>query len=101
MTDTARARRTDPITSHQAAASIDGERIRLSQHAVLRHFRRHGPMTDTELIEGYDGKIPQTDSGLRTRRSELVKKGLLVDTGRRELLETGRSSKVWGLPPKK
>lgn len=68
---------------------------------TLRHFRRHGPMTDTELIEGYDGKIPQTDSGLRTRRSELVKKGLLVDTGRRELLDTGRSSKVWGLPPRK
>jgi hypothetical protein len=46
----ARARRTDPVTSHQAAASIDGERIRLSQHAVLRHFRRHGPMT----VRAYD-----------------------------------------------
>lgn len=63
--------------------------------------RRLPTKTCARVIEGYDGKIPQTDSGLRTRRSELVKKGLLVDTGRRELLDTGRSSKVWGLPPRK
>lgn len=91
----ARARSADPDTSHAAAASLAPDKIRLSQHAVLRHLRRHGPMTDTEMVDSFDGKIYQSPSGLRTRRKELVDRGLVIDTGKRETLESGRSATVW------
>lgn len=91
----ARARSADPDTSHAAAASLAPDKIRLSQHAVLRHLRRHGPMTDTEMVDSFDGKIYQSPSGLRTRRKELVDRGLVIDTGKRETLESGRSAIVW------
>ena len=74
----ARARSADPDTSHAAAASLAPDKIRLSQHAVLRHLRRNGPMTDTELVDTFDGKIFQSPSGLRTRRKELVDRGLVA-----------------------
>lgn len=91
----ARARSADPDTSHAAAASLAPDKIRLSQHAVLRHLRRNGPMTDTELVDTFDGKIFQSPSGLRTRRKELVDRGLVADTGERVRLESGRTAIIW------
>ncbi len=37
----------------------------------------------------------QSPSGLRTRRKELVDAGLVVDTGRRGTLRSGRLSIIW------
>jgi hypothetical protein len=37
----------------------------------------------------------QSLSGLRTRRSELVKKGLVEWTGDYETLNTGRRARIW------
>lgn len=90
----ARARRSDPDTSHQAAASLSSDRLRTAQSAVLACLRRHGPMTDEDLVVRYDG-VPQSPSGLRTRRDELVRRGLVVDTGDRRPTVSGRSAKVW------
>ncbi|MDQ3678639.1 MAG: hypothetical protein M3401_17880 [Actinomycetota bacterium] len=70
----AHARRTDPWTSHEAAASVSS--LSRKQIAVLGCFRRHGRMTDEELRHNYDGE-PQSPSGLRTRRHELAARGLL------------------------
>lgn len=92
---TARARNTDPFTSHEAAARLPSEKIRLSQSAVWRFLRRHGPMTDSELVERYNGDVLQSPSGLRTRRKELVQKGLVVDSGKTVVLPSGRKSIVW------
>ena len=89
----ARARRTDPGTSHAAARSISSERIRQSQAYVLGLLVQHGPMTDTALLEAANNVSP---SGVRTRRSELVTQGLVEDTGKRVRLETGRHAIVWG-----
>ena len=96
----AHARRTDPITSHEAAQSLPSEKIRRSQEAVLTFLRKRGAMTDTQLTEDYPvwcgHRYPkQSSSGLRTRRDELVKRGLVVDSGRMEILPTGRRAIVW------
>ncbi len=100
----ARARRTDPETSHAAARSLSVRTLRRSQRAVLEVFERFPPgMTDSDLLTVYRTyratpgvHVPrQSASGLRTRRHELVTAGLLVDSGRRERLRGGRRSIVW------
>jgi hypothetical protein len=92
--DRAHARRTDPATSHEAAESLSSDRLRASQNAVLAFLRRHGAMTDIDLVERYDG-LAQSPSGLRTRRKELVARGLVVDTGSWVRTPSGRRATVW------
>lgn len=89
------ARRGDPETSHEAAASVTG--LRESQAEVLGVIRRRGPMTDEEVLKVLidRGERPWTPSGARTRRSELVAAGVVRDSGRRKRLATGRRSILW------
>jgi len=89
------ARRTDPETSHEAAASV--ENLRASQHAVWALLREIGPSTDEELAEAVrqSPRFLISPSGLRTRRHELVDAGLVHDTGQRKILATGRRAVVW------
>ena len=87
------ARRSDPETSHEAAATVD---IRRSQEQVINLFHRYGPMTDAELLEAADRlSVKQSPSGLRTRRNELVAKGVLRFTGTFKRLHTGRRARIW------
>lgn len=93
-TETARARHTDPITSHLAADSVTG--IRASQRMILGALERHGPGTDEDIYrwlkdEGHSISL----SGARTRRSELVRLGLVEDSGDKKRLPTNRLSIVW------
>ena len=95
MMKTAKARRGDPITSHLAAKSVDN--ITKTQEYVLRCLRR--PRADVELVTAYRSykTAPMaSESGIRTRRAELVDRGLVVDTGRRVRLSSGRYAIVWG-----
>lgn len=98
---TALARNTDPDTSHAAAATIRESRSAALRRVILNLFRDHGPMTDHDVAFRYDclpGASDVSDSGLRTRRAELVADGALVDTGRREPSPTsGRAAIVWGI----
>ena len=89
------ARSTDPETSHAAAASITDLRER--QQAVLQTLKEYRSLTDEELVLFYDQTEypPQSPSGLRTRRSELVRKGLVEFTGDKRPLESGRLGRVW------
>jgi hypothetical protein len=107
------ARRTDPETSHEAAAAISASRtLTLRQNAVLAIFQQHLALTDSELLERYEWEraaqrdertqdrvgvllMPQSPSGLRTRRHELVVAGKLRQVGKRRIGE--RSHLVWGL----
>lgn len=93
---TARARRTDPPTSHEAARSVKD--LRASQYAVLRCFFECGPMHDEMLVARYTGP-PQTDSGLRTRRREIERLGLLQDSGKTATTRSGRATVVWQTTP--
>lgn len=100
----ARARHTDPGTSHAAAESV--REITDRQQAVLDLFGKYGPMTDEALLLRYkdlrhraNTTLPeQSDSGIRTRRSELVDRGDLYDTGERSIMRSGRRAIVWAAP---
>lgn len=91
----AHARRTDPQTSHDAAASV--RRIRESQADVLTVIRKYGPISDEGMIHAYRamGLSWQSDSGLRTRRSELVALGAVVDSGYTIRTQSNRQSILW------
>ncbi|MDR7496819.1 MAG: hypothetical protein QN174_07670 [Armatimonadota bacterium] len=99
------ARRTDPDTSHEAAASLPAQQVRASQEAVLDCLRRYGAMTDEQIAARYEasrrqyGWPAQSPSGLRTRRAELVDQGLVEDSGLRRELASGRRAIVWRPKP--
>jgi len=92
----ARARVSDPVTSHAAAESVDN--VTETQEYILRALRKARP--DVELVEAYRAykRAPRaSESGIRSRRAELVDRGLVIDTGRRVRLESGRYAIVWGV----
>lgn len=91
------ARSADPETSHEAAESV--RNVTDTHDRILGLLRSYGPLTDSGIREIWTRLLfPRTtDSGLRTRRAELVKAGLVVDTGTRVKLASGRRSIVWGL----
>jgi hypothetical protein len=97
----ARARTTDPWTSHAAARSIPFDKLRASQKAVYDCFMTWGAMHHDMLIENYEeakwrrGYPPQSESGIRTRTKELLEAGYIEDTGKTVRLPSGRKSKVW------
>ncbi|MGH3426859.1 MAG: hypothetical protein ACRDQZ_04725 [Mycobacteriales bacterium] len=93
----AHARHSDPETSKQAARSLGD--LRASHLRVLQLFRVFGDMDDRSLLKVAKAEgAKMSDSGLRSRRSELVRQGHLRDTGKRVGYEGGRSAIVWGLP---
>lgn len=92
------ARVTDPDTSWAAARSVTD--LTQKQAAVLSVLRSVDEgMTDEQIARQYDcgwsRRVPQSPSGLRTRRKELVDLGLVRDSGRRAEMETGRMAIVW------
>jgi hypothetical protein len=87
------ARKTDPHTSHEAAASV--ENITETQKFILKALVR--PRTDGQLIEAYRKFkfAPQaSESGIRSRRAELARDGLVEVVGEVRL-PSGRRSRVW------
>lgn len=98
----AHARRSDPWTSHAAAASISENALNRGQLAVLDLLIKHGPMDDTRLVEVYrwhaeGGEAPNMgDSGIRTRRRELADLGLVHNTGKTTFTPSGRRATIWG-----
>jgi hypothetical protein len=97
---TPRARRGDPSTSWDAAASVEELTIRETHRALL------------DLLEAEEGthealwarfqrdrlwrEWPDSSvSGFRTRCRELVDAGLVEDSGRKERLGSGRWAIVW------
>lgn len=83
--------------------SLTTTQLRKTQTAVQACFVKHGAMHDEALVAVYqatrlaEGWPQQSESGLRTRRSELVDAEMLRDTGRTVKLQSGRSSIVWNL----
>lgn len=79
-TPKARARRTDPVTSHEAAASVDLQKREQETLKIWKRVGRKRPLTSYEAYElGCKNKMTQMpDSGFRTRTKTLVLKGLLV-----------------------
>lgn len=95
-TMTARARNSDPATSHYAADSVTN--ITEVKRRILACYE-DGGLTDEALIEKYrqlwGNRHKETDSSIRTRRSELHHAGHVIDTGRTGLTRAGRKSVIW------
>lgn len=77
-------------TSRAAAASVK-ESAPTLREAVLRLLRDRGPGTDHEIAAalGIDG------STARPRRVELVRLGLVEDSGKQALTPSGRKAVIW------
>jgi hypothetical protein len=100
----AHARTTDPSTSHEAAASV--VKLTDKRRAVLEVMLNvEGPICDADLMSAYDDEQDERDdlvrpeqsvSGIRTRRSELVRMGLVEDSGDRVTIH-GRQHTLWQL----
>jgi hypothetical protein len=85
----------DPATSHQAAATV--ARTSALKVAILAALEDR-QLTDGELVAYLRrGLFPHaSESGIRSRRAELVAEGLVVDTRLRRLTPAGRETTVWG-----
>ena len=97
-TPSAHARRTDPETSHEAAATVD---VATERARVLSILLDHDALTDEEIEaihqwrEKSRGWGPSSGSGLRSRRAELVREGLVVERDRLGQTRSGRRSIRW------
>ena len=89
------ARLFDPDTSHQAASSVDVFRARALHYEILGILIDECCGLHDEAIRDRLTSGPHSESGPRTRRSELVDAGWLVDSGDRALMRSGRRSIVW------
>lgn len=90
------ARTTDPETSHEAAASVDN--VTITQKRILDILERLGAATDetiyVEYLRLHRDRI--SESGLRTRRAELVALGKVVHKGY-GVSNARRRSRRWSL----
>lgn len=92
-----RARTTDPITSHEAAASVLN--LSATKQVILDLLKF--PATDEDLVNRYQslarmGQAPTASpSGIRSRRHELEVQGRVraIDYSKSS---TGRKAIVWG-----
>lgn len=94
----ARARNTDPQTSHDAAEKV--KRMEEQRLAILVLLKAT-PLTDENIADLYElvwesqGFPPPTPSGLRSRRNELVRDGRVEATGDKKPTRSGCKSIVW------
>lgn len=94
-----RARKSHPITSHEAGASV--KNLTETKQAIVRILKKK-PLPDTAIYAEYQRlvmlrKAPMaSESGVRARRSELVTDGLVEATGFDKTV-FGRRCIVWGL----
>jgi len=93
------ARTTDPETSKLAAESVGN--LNETKKVILQLLAK--PMGDEELVNKYeflaDNQMAPwaSQSGIRSRRSELVEDGYLFDSGERIKTKSNRSAIVWML----
>lgn len=91
----AKARNTDPATSHEAAESVKQETITRTQQFILDKLQK--PMTDEQLVLAFrkDRKAPlASESGIRSRRAELARRHLLMIVDEAKTA-SGRRAYVW------
>lgn len=73
---------------------IKGVDVSDSQAEVYSALKRFGPIIDGDLISitRHVLRSKQSHSGIRTRRLELQRKGLVENTGNTELTASGRKA---------
>jgi hypothetical protein len=91
------ARKTDPETSHEAAASVHNETI--THRRILNIFSTFSSLSDETLIVEFHRKYGRTvsESGIRSRRKELVRNGKVVFADDYGLTVAKRRTRLWKL----
>lgn len=93
------ARDTDPHTSHEAAKAIGN--LNNSEKDVLYVARKMADFTDEELVDQFARAVkvgfvrPVSPQRIRTARSQLERRGLIVPTLLRRPSQYGRDMTVW------
>jgi len=89
-----RARNTDPVTSHMAAASIKD-----SAHAhyelILDCLKRFGPLGKDGIALRANINGTADGNAVARRLPELEKLGLVMQTGKLVLSKSGRKEREW------
>lgn len=89
-------RKNDGDTSWEAALGVTKGKRHDLYHAIVLVLTKWGPQSDQQIGQLLtNNHIPFSDSGLRTRRSELVKAGWVRDSGTRTKTVSGGSTVVW------
>jgi predicted HTH transcriptional regulator len=86
-----RSRFTDPPTSSEGP--LNQTNVSELQERILSMLERRA-MTDEQLCEVLYGA---SQSGIRTRRNELVKAGKVMTTGDTRKTKSGREALIWQL----
>jgi len=84
-------------TSKAAERSLNKKTIEVVRQNIYMILKSK-PMVDWDMIDKYRTRkrAPKAStSGLRSRRAELVRMGLVKDSGKRIKLRSGRYSIVW------
>lgn len=78
---TAHARRTDPVTSSLAAASVTN--LTLTKRRILKFLDTMGPMTRDQLIALWRSVHGEetTDQSIRSRLAELMRENRVITWG--------------------
>lgn len=105
--DAARARKSDPETSHAAADSITAEGREASEYEVLAILQAATTPITAEQIEARHlnragwGETPHhyTASRLRTALKQLADDGLVYRTGVEGRTKSGRRAATWQVTP--
>jgi len=95
---TAHARRTDPATSAEAAASV--RNLTQTQERILALLRSKGDLTRDTLADAWRETYPgdkTTDQSIRSRLAELMDTEQVIVVGE-ALNQRGRRVQVVGLP---
>lgn len=94
--DSPRARRDDPVTSHEAADTTDTAGSRLAVRRILEASSK--PLADHEIEKVHRTltSTPYTGQRLRTARHELVQFGVIEAAGTTRT-PTGRRTRTWRL----
>ena len=94
------ARTSDPETSRAAADAIaDATEVQRRVYAI--HRQHPEGLTDEQLLTHYTaahgvaGRSLESKSSPRKRRSDLTNAGVLIDSGARRPLVSGRNGVVW------
>jgi hypothetical protein len=94
MTDSHKLRRNDhPVTSHEAAETVDTEQFEALALQIHLEYGLHGCTLD-DLRHGFSLRAPP-NTQFANRRTGLHQKGLVLDTGTKRRGEVGRRQSVY------
>lgn len=100
----AKARATDPTTSQWAAETVrtrkQMQHLINSMKALTEHYYPDLGFTDRDIYDENVQYYKDTEQGLRSRRADAVKLGLVKMVDRKGFSPTGRACKRWALTRK-